>query len=51
MKVMTYPEFIGRYPAAVEITKAGVPNKFADQVVLDMIVPDLTKSLAEVGML
>jgi hypothetical protein len=45
LTVLTYPQFIARHLAGIEITKGGIPNKYTDKVVKDMLVPDFTIDL------
>jgi hypothetical protein len=40
--VLTYPESINNFLRGVEIKKGGKPNKYTDQIDLDMLVPDFT---------
>ena len=40
LAVLTYPQFIGQYLHGVTIPTDGVPNKYADIVNPDLLVPD-----------
>ena len=40
--VLTYQEFIANFLRGVEIKKGGKPNKYTDQIDLDLLVPDFT---------
>ena len=46
MAVFTYPEFINRFLKGVDLPTGGKPNKYADLISLDMLVPDFTGGAA-----
>lgn len=45
LAVLTYPEFISKFLAEVEIMSAGKPDKWCDAVVESTAVPDFTVGL------
>lgn len=43
LTVLTYPQFINRFLAGVELNRGSRPNKFTDVVDQDLLVPDFAK--------
>ena len=43
LAVFTYPEFIAKFLAGVEIATGGIPNKFTDAVDHNLLAPDFTE--------
>lgn len=42
LAVFTYPEFISRFLADVDVKAAGKPNKYIDAIDLNLLAPDFT---------
>ena len=44
VEVLSYPQFISKHLHGVEIARGGIPSKYTDKIVLDLLVPDFTAS-------